>query len=187
MSQMIASLTEEHKRMAKLLSLLDQEIGRFKEGNVLDYELISAILDYLTRSSEFKHHQAEDEIYKWLKIRDPEGACEIGDIHVEHEKLAFLCDAFRQAVSNVEQDNELPRIWLVSVADEYCMAYKNHLRLEERYLFPLARKKLSLDDWQDVEEHIIRERDPEFDRLEHDDLDDLRQDILTWHEVGFTP
>ncbi len=182
MTKMITSLTEEHRRMTKLLSLLDQEVQSFREGRVLDYELISAILDYLTRVSQLQHHQTEDEIYKWLLIRDPEGAHEIGDLRFEHEKLAFLCETLRQAVANVEQDNELPRIWLVSVANEYRSAHINHIRMEEKQFFPLAKKHLSAGDWQDVEDHIIRESDPEFDRLEHEDLDELRHDILTWHD-----
>lgn len=184
MSELVNSLTTEHKRMAKLLSLLDEEVNRFNEGNTLDYELVSAIVDYLTRTSQLKHHQAEDEIYKWIKIRDPEAASAINDIHLEHEKLAILSKTFQEAVSNVEQDNELPRMWLVSVANQYSTAHRNHLRLEERELFPKAIETLMASDWQDVEDHINRELDPEFERLEHEDLNDLRNDILTWHGEG---
>ncbi|WP_169545676.1 hemerythrin domain-containing protein [Sneathiella aquimaris] len=186
MSVIIDQLTKDHKTMSKLLYLLDQEVDQFTSGKVLDYHLVQSILEFLTRTSQFKHHKAEDEIYKWVKVRSPEKASKIEDLPIEHKKLSFLADHLLEAVDNIEQDNEIPRMWFASVAQEYSTAHKNHLRMEEIALFPLARQALQREDWKNVSKHLADHHDPEFEQLEQDELDELKADILSWHHGHVT-
>ncbi len=180
MSKLVHSLNIEHRRMVKLLTMMEREIERFREGNVLDFLLISSILDYLMGVGQYKLHMAEDEIYKLLRKKDPEGSAALGDVPMEHEKLSFLCDTLCQAVKNIEQDSELPRMWLVSVATEFCNAMRRHLELEDKEFFPLALQKLSKEDWTSIEELVAKHSDPDVEHMESEALHDLRDEIISW-------
>lgn len=180
MAQLIQSLNDEHRRMVKLLSLLEREIERFRSGHVLDYLLISSILDYLTGIGQYKLHLAEEEIFKCLKMRDPEGGEILSDIKLEHEKLTFLCDTLIVAVRNVEQDNELPRMWLVSVAIEFCTVMRSHIEVEDKHLFPLAARKLTSEDWELILLRIAEKGEERQEQMENEKLQDLRLEIYNW-------
>lgn len=182
MQPLITSLKLEHKRMANLLSLLEEEMDRFKNGEVLDYLFVSSILEYLTRTVQHKHHAIEDEIFRKLLVRDPTGATTVGEIREEHDKLAFLCDALKEAVSNVEQDNELPRMWFVSIVNEYRSALWYHMRDEEKLFYPLAIKRLTEADWTEISDHTKLVFNEEFDAKELSELSILRDEILSWDD-----
>ncbi|MEH6403614.1 MAG: hemerythrin domain-containing protein [Sneathiella sp.] len=182
MQPLITSLKREHKRMANLLTLLEQEMDSFKEGEVLDYLFVSSILEYLTRTVQHKHHAIEDEIFRKLLVRDPAGATTVGKIREEHDKLAFLSDALKEAVGNVERSSELPRMWFVSIVNEYKSALWLHMKNEEKVFFPLAEKRLNEADWTEISSHTELVFNTEFDINEFSELNMLRNEILNWND-----
>jgi len=182
MHPLITSLKLEHKRMANLLTLLEQEMDRFTDGEVLDYLFVSSILEYITRTVQHKHHAIEDEIFRKLLVRDPAGATTVGKIREEHDKLAFLCDALKEAVGNVERDNELPRMWFASIVNEYRSALWFHMKDEEKVFFPLTEKRLNETDWVEISNHTELTFNAESDAKEYSELNILRDEILSWHD-----
>jgi len=187
MSEPIKYLTDTHHKMAIALSLMDGEINNFRSGETLDYFLISSILDYMTRSTQLDHHEVEDEIYRQICLAAPDVAASIADIRVDHEKLVFLCDALKEALRNVEMDNELPRMWLVSVAREYLTAQRRHMQTEENSLFPAALEVLGKADWDRISAQMAQSRESDRARAERTEIDDLGTDILGWKTDHICP
>lgn len=184
MASPIKRLVAAHQKMAIALRIMSEEVESFKDGNVLDYLLMNSVLDYMSRATHLNHHQVEDEIFRRIELADPDAYDELDDILVEHEKLAFLGNALSEAVTNVEMDNELPRMWLVSVAKEYLNAQWRHMRMEERSLFPTARKVLSKQDWKEIGDQILKSSEPDFMQTEKEELELLRQELINWKEAG---
>jgi hemerythrin-like domain-containing protein len=181
MTGFLNRLLEDHRHMRTLLKVFSEELDNFKNGQILDYVLLSSVLDYLTRKTQLNHHQVEDKMFELLAAKNIKGL-EIDDILAEHEKLAFLCNTLRDALRDVEQDMELPRMWVVSVAQEYLTAQQRHMRSEEKSLFPAARTYLVDDDWRQIFSMALRDTiDLQLD-LQTLDLDNLRNDIIAWHQ-----
>lgn len=179
--RLIKSLENEHSRMTKLLCLLEREIDSFRAGNVIDYMLISSILDYLSGVGQYKLNLAEEEIFTLLVARDPDCTDVIGDICLEHEKLSFLCRTLSDAIRNIQDDNELPRMWLVSVAREFCLVMRRHLEVEDTIFLPLAKRKLSNEDWENIQLRVAEKGAGDFHLMEDESLLMLRRDIHSWH------
>ncbi len=182
MHKSIKHLLEAHTKMFAVLAEFNHQFREFRLGKDLDHALIESILDYLNRSAQFNHHQAEDEMHQLLCSRYPVAISKLSDIPLEHERLFFLCDALKEALSDVASDAELPRMWLVSVAKEYENAQLRHMHMEEDVLFPLAEQYFTKEDWIEVHTRVSLGKNKEFDRIEAADIEDLQQDIATWSD-----
>ncbi|MEH6496193.1 MAG: hemerythrin domain-containing protein [Pseudomonas marincola] len=182
MHKSIKHLLEAHTKMFAVLAEFKHQFREFRLGKDLDYALIESILDYLNRSAQLNHHQAEDEMHQLLNSRYPVAISKLSDIPLEHERLFFLCDALKEALSDVARDAELPRMWLVSVAQEYENAQLRHMHMEEDVLFPLAEQYFTKEDWNEVRTRVSLGKNKEFASTEAADIEDLQQDIATWSD-----
>ncbi|MEQ8228527.1 MAG: hemerythrin domain-containing protein [Rhodospirillales bacterium] len=181
MSEIIAQLRDDHRNLARLLDLMAREIRRFETGERPDYELIESILEYVINFPDIFHHPLEDAVLARLKERDPETIEEIGDLHIEHEKLGRLTRRFAAAVRNVMQDETLPRDWFVGVASDYLSFQRNHMQMEEVVFFPAAFKTLTDSDWKEISNIQKRDSDPVFESESPvDKFHRLREEILNW-------
>ena len=149
MSKILTALQQEHANTAMLLKGFEEQIDQFASGNSPDYELLEVTLDYLAEFPDQIHHPKEDLIYQKLKLKDP--TAEVIDLPSEHEDLAALTRSVRTAIRDVLQDSLGPRDWLTSVSRNFLATYRRHMRMEDAFLFPLAEKHLSADDWQDLD------------------------------------
>jgi len=181
MQRSIKHLLKAHTKMSAVLAHFDHQFQDFRLGKNLDYILIHTILDYLNRAAQLNHHKAEDEMHQMLSTRYPSTLSKLIDIPLEHEKLFFLCNTLKVALSDVEGDAELPRMWLVSVAQEYKNAQLHHMRQEEEILFPLAEKYFTPEDWAEIHARVLSDERKEVDLIEAADIEDLQQDIVSWN------
>jgi len=178
--QILDKLRKDHQQMKQLLMIMEAEVRRFISGERLDGELFSSVLEYLNRRVLINHHQVEDRMFELAMKR---GAISSGNRHnipLEHEKIGFLSGALEDAISKVEQDNELPRIWLMSVAQEYIQAQRRHMREEELILFPACARGLLEEDWRAVNETMISRK--EDYQVVEDELEEMRRDVIAWHQ-----
>ncbi|GLQ06927.1 hemerythrin domain-containing protein [Sneathiella chinensis] len=183
MSAVIEQLRKEHVGMAKVLSLLDEEMRKFKSGEVMDYLMVHSILDYMETFPDIAHHPLENVIRDVLVNRDPAADAVIGDLKGEHDRLSVLVQNLREAVQAVEADLEMPREDVVAKAHEYTGFLMRHMQKEEHDFFPRAQKVLSPEEWLLVEESIVDMLDPlEMDsRIE--EYEALRREICSWEKA----
>lgn len=178
MSATIDKLRDEHRNMAKLLTLLNREVLAFSNGESADFELVESILEYSLNFPNACHHPKEDVLYERLCERDAEAAKAVGDLGGEHEELHALTMRLSQAVENVLRDRELPRDWFAEVAGEYIRFLRRHMQMEEVVFFPAADRVLTDEDWSAVDEQVFGKTDPLFDGETDGHYESLRQAIL---------
>jgi hemerythrin-like domain-containing protein len=152
MSKILDVLHAEHSNTVMLLNGFEKQIDLFATGQSPDYELIEVTLDYLAEFPDEIHHPKEDLIYRKLKLIDPKA--EVIDLPSEHEDLAALTRSVRTAIRDVLQDSLGPRDWLTSVSRNFLATYRRHMRMEDAFLFPLAEKHLSADDWRELDARL---------------------------------
>ncbi|MEQ9171729.1 MAG: hemerythrin domain-containing protein [Rhodospirillales bacterium] len=181
MSEIIARLRDDHRKLARLLDLMAREIRHFEASERPDYELIESILEYVINFPDNFHHPLEDAVLARLKERDPGAIEEIGDLHDEHAKLGRLTRRFAAAVRNVTQDETLPRDWFVGVASDYLSFQRNHMQMEEVVFFPAALKILTKRDWKEISNIQKRDAAPVIkSESPVDKFHRLREEILNW-------
>ncbi|MEK9661399.1 MAG: hemerythrin domain-containing protein, partial [Alphaproteobacteria bacterium] len=102
-------LQQEHRDVAKLLDILENELAAFDNAATPDFEIMAAIADYFLGYPATAHHPKEDLVYRILVERWPDRVNAVGDIEAEHGTIAELVRIFAQAVTNVMHDAEISR------------------------------------------------------------------------------
>lgn len=161
--RIIQQLIRDHRNMARLLDVLEEELEHYRQTKIADFEVLFRIVDYVLNFPELRHHPREDLIFRHLEQRDPAGARRAETILAEHWEMSALTRTLSAAVHNLWRDTEMPRPWFESVMDRYISKYRQHMREEEEVYFPLALKSLGPSDWQAIEGESTRsEADPLF-------------------------
>jgi hemerythrin-like domain-containing protein len=64
---LLTELRQDHRNMAVLLNLLQEEALRLEQHDRPDYELLLDIMRYMTVYSDAIHHPKEDLVYAGLR------------------------------------------------------------------------------------------------------------------------
>lgn len=183
MPKILDDLSQDHVNLTRLWDLLGRELKIFQDGGLPDYDLVENILDYCLNYPDLCHHPKEDLIFEKIKEHDLNAVKPIGDLKEEHEKLATLTWRFSTAVSNVLEDEQLPREWFLDVANKFLSFSRNHMQMEEVLFFPAARKILTDEDWAELESNIENVKDPLFSDEKQEKYETLFQEIMAWGEM----
>lgn len=183
MPKILDDLRKDHRNLANLWDLLGRELKVFKQGGVVDYDLVESILDYNLNYPDLCHHPRENLIFNKLKERDPAAISAIGDLEKEHQKLSSLTWRFSTAVSNVLEDEQLPREWFLDVANDFLRFSRNHIQMEEVLFFPAAQKTLTEEDWKELDEASENVEDPLFGKDKQDKYQALYREIMDWAKI----
>lgn len=178
--EVLRQLHEEHRNIARLLAVLERELGLFDRTERPDYDVLTGIAAYFTGFPDRCHHPKENLVLEKLRERDPEAAALVGDLDAEHERIGALARHFREAVKNVLQEVEVSRSAFDEVIRHFIREQRRHMEMEERDFFPLAEKILAPGDWAELEARAGTEEDPLFGPKVAAEFEALRENILRW-------
>jgi hemerythrin-like domain-containing protein len=150
--RIMRQLMQDHRNMARLLDVLQEELERYRAGGSIDFEVVSRIVDYVLNFPELRHHPREDLVFRHLAGRDAASGRLVAAIIAEHGDLAALSRKLAAALRNLHQNAEMSRPWLESLLGSFITKYWEHMGREEDVYFPLAMRMLTASDWQRIEE-----------------------------------
>lgn len=162
MPAVIESLRADHVNMARLLHLVEVEVGMFEAGKVPDYALLGDILDYMLNYPDLCHHPAENLIYRRLRRRVPAEADAVRELEDEHAKIGESTRRFAAAVHNVATESQIPREAFIDLGNKFLDQMRQHMVAEETRFFPLALDNFGPHDWAEVEDKLAHHADPLF-------------------------
>ena len=162
MTNDIDKLQKEHIDFAKLLDLLEAQIGMFHRGERPDYDLMLDIFYYMTHYPDRFHHPKEDLAFARLAERDSSTRLAVEELARQHRVIAESGSRFLDNLNAALAGAMLKRESVEIPALEYVTFYRNHMKMEERELFPLARTRLADDDWIRIGVAIESTEDPLF-------------------------
>ncbi|MCK1520966.1 hemerythrin domain-containing protein [Bradyrhizobium sp. 17] len=174
----IERLSQEHRNIEKLLTVLERELQIFDRGDRPDYEVIGAVISYFELYPEVYHHPQEDPVFAKLKIRDPGAAAKVGDLALEHQRGAERLRRVAHAVDGVLADRELLRQDVHAIIHDFIEHERRHIMMEDRDFFPAALKALEPQDWTEVASAMTNPEDPLFSEAAEETFDALRERIL---------
>ncbi|MFQ6006636.1 MAG: hemerythrin domain-containing protein [Woeseia sp.] len=158
----LAELRADHRNMAVMLDLLEQESNELYDGHDANFELVHDVMRYMTVYPDAVHHPKEDLVYAELRAVRPDLAEGLDRIPAEHRELADLGMALRHDVESILSGTALRRNVVVANALRYVKRLREHIRWEESDLFirldELVRDGHSLTMGSDVRKLI----DPVF-------------------------
>jgi len=162
MTNDLDKLQMAHADFAKLLDLLQAQIGLFHRGEQPDYDLILDIFYYMTHYPDRFHHPKEDLAFARLAERAPDTRAKVEELARLHRVIAQSGARFLDTLDAALAGAILPRESVEVPALEYIALYRDHMNMEEHELFPIGRIQLRDNDWVDINAAIDAGEDPLF-------------------------
>jgi hemerythrin-like domain-containing protein len=173
----IAAWHAEHVHFARLLDLLEKELGVFHAEEQPNYELMVDIVHYLQYYPDRFHHPREDAAFARLVERDPELELPIARRLQEHRVIAAAGESLLAHLQAVIEEAIVARSALEAAAATYLVYYRHHLAAEEREVIPRAAQLLTPEDWAAVAAAVPAGADPLFGKDFEERYRELRRQI----------
>lgn len=138
-AELLAELRQDHRNMAILLDLLQQEIDCIDQPDESpDFELLRDIMRYMTVYPDTMHHPKEDLIYAGMQAKQPELAKGLEEVEVDHKDIAELGKRLLDDVEAIVAGTIVAREPAIGDAQQYVRRLREHMTWEEEDLFPRA-------------------------------------------------
>jgi len=179
MAEVVDTLREEHRNIARLLRALEHQVAIFSNADTPDYDVIVGVADYFLDYPDRCHHPKEDAIARRLREAHGVEALDV-DLAREHRGLHDLALGFRHAVAALLAETDIPRQAIVDAGYRFIDQQRRHMQYEETSFLPLAEGLLGPEDWRAIEAEIATRADPVFgDRVEAA-FRTLSERLLAW-------
>jgi len=176
----VETLREEHRNIGRLLRVLERQVDIFAAGERPDYEVVVGVADYFLDFPEHCHHPKEDAVIARIAAKHPDRVAALGPILDEHQALSRHAGRFRELVTALLGETDIPRAEVVDAARRFIDAQWTHMRHEEQGLLPLADLLLDAADWTAIDDRLGRRRDPLFSDEAQARFRKLGEQLLAW-------
>ncbi len=155
-------ICEEHSALSAMLRsillLLSQHHGK---GALPDFTALRSILFYVDEFPEKRHHRKESELlFPKLRARTPLSRDLLDRLDHDHARGERYVREVEHALLGFEMMGEPRRKAFEQAAQRYVEFYLAHMALEEEQLLPLAERVLTDEDWAELDEAFMANRDP---------------------------
>jgi hemerythrin-like domain-containing protein len=89
-AELLAGLRQDHRNMAILLRLWQDQIELIGDDKQPDFALLRDVMRNMTVYSDAIHHPKEDLIYAGLRALQPSLAEGLEQVETEHEEIALM-------------------------------------------------------------------------------------------------
>lgn len=152
----------EHVNFTKLLDILEHQLRLFHEGASPNYEMMLDIMYYMTHYPDVLHHPKEDLVFALLRERDGNIGGRVDALSEQHISLKTSGEQLVRDLDDIVNGSILPRERIEVTARAYLATFRNHMRVEDMEILPLAGRLLSDSDWAAIDAKIRHFEDPLF-------------------------
>ncbi len=155
-------IKSEHRALAAVLSALVEFTDGVANGRFHpDFDLLEAMISYVTELPDRVHHPKEDDyLFKALRQRAPDIAPVLDGLQHEHREGPEHTHALLRSLKRyrIAGPGELPafRDNVHAYVDEQW----RHMSTEETKVLPLASEVLTADDWAAIDGAFARNDNP---------------------------
>ena len=137
-NELLAELRQDHRNMAILLGLLNEQTDLIGSDQTPDFELLHDIMRYMTVYSDAMHHPKEDLIYAGMVAAQPELREGMERVEEDHEEIAELGQQLRNDIESIIAGTAITRDKVLEDAKNYMHRLQKHMAWEEEDLFRRA-------------------------------------------------
>jgi len=162
MTKSIDIIHDEHRALAAMLSgirtiAMGIEAGRLKP----DFELLSAMIEYIDKVPEKVHHPKEDQyLFAKLRLRSTEALPIIEHLEEEHRQGEARINALRGALAAYREAGTAGFAAFYEMLQTYLDQEWQHMNTEEKQIFPLAMACLTAEDWAEIDAAFLANDNP---------------------------
>ncbi len=172
----LRALGDEHSYQARLLRLLEKQVGLLNQRLPPDYAVMAGVMGYMTQYPDRFHHPKEDLLFERIVRRDPEARAKVDALLAAHGDIIAKGSALLAAIESCRDggpDADTARVR--KAAHAYIGTLRRHMDIEYLQMFPLAQQVLLPEDWAEVDARMKPILDPVFGAEEADEFGAIRQ------------
>ncbi len=164
MAEAIGIIQAEHRAYAAVLDCLDNLVRDIEtRGYSPDFELLHLILEYVRDFIDRYHHPKEDHyLFTALRRRAPEASPALEALEDEHKRGPELIRTLDWALREYQALGASAYPRFRDAARQYLAFERAHMRREETEIIPLARARLTAEDWNVIDAVFTENEDPVF-------------------------
>lgn len=152
----------EHRALGAVLQAFRFVLDGIRDGRLdADFELLGALIEYITEVPDKLHHPKEDDyLFVRMRQRIPEAAALLDKLEADHLQGAQGTRALRDALHRYQSVGATGFAEFETAARGYIDTSWAHVGTEERELLPLARQQLTPEDWAGIDAAFAANKDP---------------------------
>jgi hemerythrin-like domain-containing protein len=169
-------IRDEHQALSNMLRSIRMLVDRGPENETERFfDVLRAMLFYIDEFPERLHHTKESELlFPRVSRLAPQTADTIARLDSDHARGESAVRELQHLLLAWELIGETRRDAFETAVDAYLLFYREHMRLEETEIFPVAHKVLSNADWNEIDTSFATNcdpltgkypREPAYDRL----------------------
>lgn len=153
-------IREEHgalRAMLRSILMLVEECRR--AGRPPDFGALRAMLFYLDEFPDKRHHRKESLLlFPKLRARSLRARPLLDDLEAQHARGERAIRDLQHALLAYEMLGESRRAVFEQAARHYVDFYLSHMAVEESQVLPLCVKSLTPDDWKELDDAFMKDR-----------------------------
>lgn len=154
-------ISEEHRNIWRLTSALELIADGIESEQKVDVEFFNSVFDYVEQFVDHFHHPKEDDfLFRLLRERSAAARVVIDRLAHDHHEAPGELARLRAQLAAVTTPSAISSF--AAALKAYAASQKEHIRVEETELLPLARAALTPDDWQEIDTAFLANDDPLF-------------------------
>lgn len=162
MTELLDRLAEDHRRLKRVMALLEASLDRFHQGEEPDYELLTEVLQYMSDYADQVHHPTEDLIYERALQQPGQGQDVLRHLMLQHQELSQLNRRFRASLEGIVNEEVIPRDEVEQQGRELLKVLNEHMALEDSQAFPILETYFEDSQWAELGRLAPRVSDPVF-------------------------
>ena len=181
MPKALTIISDEHRTISAILHGMEYLVREIRaKGKNIDPQVFHAMIYYLDTFSERLHHPKEDQyLFSALRARGAGAEALITELEKEHAGGEDSLRRLAQSLIRYEEGGEKEFPAFERQVGNFVESYRNHMRKEEERLFPLARKLLTVADWETIDRAFEDNQDPLAAERDTRDFEKLFNRIVT--------
>jgi hemerythrin-like domain-containing protein len=162
LARILEELREDHRNLARLLDLLENECRDLPADGEPDMELLLDIMHYMTIYPDAIHHPREDLVYTAMRAHGSDLSEGLEGIPDDHREIAELGATLRRDIEAIISGAAVTRQHLLEDLVNYVGHLRRHMDWEETDLFPRADSLARDDETATIDVSLYLEEDPVF-------------------------
>lgn len=171
----ISIIKREHRNLNAVLFTLEGLVNEIGEhGKTVDLNVFHGIAYYLDSFLDRYHHPKETNyLFPAVRAHCPDAGPVLDELDRQHAEGGQLLLKLLKALSAYEFLGVSGFGTFRNAVMDYVQFERNHARLEEQEVLPLALKSLTPEDWTRINTVFTDHRDPLFGEQRESEFDEL--------------
>ena len=155
-------IKDEHRNLWRVTITLEQVVAEMESENRVDEAFLKSVFDYFEQFVDRMHHPKEtDYLFRLLRERSDKADEALSHVQADHDNAEGTLSTLRQQLDDTIAGKR-PASEMAEALRTFISNQKEHIRIEERDVFPLAAEVLTTEDWTEIDRAFLDHDDPVF-------------------------